>query len=133
MLALQYGKLIREQRVRKGLKQEELAGKARVSRAILSALEQGKRKPVQSDTLDRLLAALDVEPQLQASDRGAARKLARLEQEVRRREQRERHLRLALELAARRARARALGRLFANVLARSKAGHAPGPHLARQG
>ncbi len=42
-------------------------------------------------------------------------------------------IRLALELAARRARARALGRLFANVLARSKAGHAPGPHLARQG
>jgi hypothetical protein len=42
-------------------------------------------------------------------------------------------LRLTLELAARRERARALGRLFANILPRTKAGHAPGSHLARQG
>jgi hypothetical protein len=42
-------------------------------------------------------------------------------------------LRLTLELAARRARARALGRLFANLLSRPKAGHAAGAHLARQG
>jgi len=43
------------------------------------------------------------------------------------------HLRLALELAARRERARALGRLFANILSRSKDGHAPRTHLAGQG
>lgn len=43
------------------------------------------------------------------------------------------HLRLALELAARRERAQALGRLFANVLSHMKAGHAPRTHLARQG
>ena len=42
-------------------------------------------------------------------------------------------LRLALELAARRERARALGRLFANILSRSKDGHAAGSHFARQG
>jgi len=42
-------------------------------------------------------------------------------------------MRLALEIAARRARAQALGRLFANLLARTKAGHAAGTHLARQG
>ena len=42
-------------------------------------------------------------------------------------------LRLTLELAARRERAQALGRLFANVFSRVKAGHAPGSHLARQG
>ena len=42
-------------------------------------------------------------------------------------------LRLALELAARRERARALGRLFANILSRSKEGHAAGSHFARQG
>ena len=99
MLAIQYGKFIRDQRIRKGLKQEQLAEKAHVSRAILSALEQGKPKAVQSDTLDRLLLALEVQTQVDASSRDAVRKMARLEQEVRRREQRERHLRLALELA----------------------------------
>ncbi len=100
MLVDLYGKLIREQRARRGLTQAALAGKARVSRAILSRLEQRKPVPVQSDTLDRLLAALEVQPALDAAARDAARRLARLEQEVRRGEQRERHLRLALELAA---------------------------------
>ena len=42
-------------------------------------------------------------------------------------------LRLALELAARRERARTLGRLFSNLLSRAKAGHAAGTHFARQG
>ena len=42
-------------------------------------------------------------------------------------------LRLSLEHAARRERARALGRLFANILSRSKEGHAAGSHFARQG
>jgi len=42
-------------------------------------------------------------------------------------------LRLTLELAARRERARALGRLFASILSRSKADHAAGTHFARQG
>lgn len=98
MLVDLYGSLIREQRVRQGLTQEALAGKARVSRAILSRLEQRKPQPVQSDTIDRLLAALGLKPAL-AEGADAARRLARLEQELRRREQRERHLRLALALA----------------------------------
>jgi hypothetical protein len=42
-------------------------------------------------------------------------------------------LRLNLELAARRERAKVLGRLFANILSRSKDGHAAGTHFARQG
>jgi len=42
-------------------------------------------------------------------------------------------LRLALELAARRERARLLGRLFARLLSHTKASHAAGTHLARQG
>ena len=42
-------------------------------------------------------------------------------------------LRLTLELAARRARAQALGRLFARILSHTKGSHAAGPHLARQG
>ena len=98
MLAQQCGKLIKEARLRMGLKQEELADKARVSRAVLSRLEQGKPKPVQSDTLDKLMAALEVRPHVGASSGDAARKMARLEQEIRRREQRERHLRLAVSL-----------------------------------
>lgn len=100
MLAQQYGKLIKEARLRKGLKQEDLAKKAQVSRAVLSKLEQGKSKPVQSDTLDRLLAALEVRPQIDASSGVDSRKLARLEQEVKRLERRGRHLRLALRLVA---------------------------------
>jgi transcriptional regulator with XRE-family HTH domain len=99
MLAQQCGKLIKEARARKGWKQEELARKARVSRAVLSRLEQGKPRPVQSDTLDRLLAALEVRPQIGQSGADAPRKIARLEQEIRRRERRERHLRLAISLS----------------------------------
>lgn len=98
MLAPKYGKVIKEARLRKGLTQEHLARKAQVSRAVLSRLEQGKSKPVQSDTLDRLLAALEVRPQVDASSGVDAQKLARLEQEIRRLERSARHLRLALHL-----------------------------------
>ena len=99
MLAVQYGKLIKEERARKGLKQKELAARAQVSRAVLSRLEQGKPKAVQSDTIDRLLDALGVKPQVREALAGDPRKLARLEQEHRLERQRVRHLRLALELA----------------------------------
>ena len=95
MLAAQYGKLIKEARLRKGLTQQDLAEKAQVSRAVLSKLEQGM-KPVQSDTLDWLLAALEVRPRVDASGGVDSRKLARLEQEIKRLERRERHLRLAV-------------------------------------
>jgi len=99
MLAIQCGKLIKDERVRKGLKQEQLAKKAHVSRGVLSRLEQGKPTAVQSDMIDRLLGALEVNAQvLDQSGRDGPRKLARLEQELRLRQQRERHLRLALEL-----------------------------------
>ncbi|HEX7052716.1 MAG TPA: helix-turn-helix transcriptional regulator [Burkholderiales bacterium] len=101
MLAIQYGKLIRELRESQGLKQEALARKANVSRAVLSALECGKGKPVQSDTIEKLLGALGAPlPELGSPDRDAARKLARLQQDLKRHERRERHLRLAVELAA---------------------------------
>lgn len=99
MIAVEYGKLIKAQRVRNGLTQQELAEKARVSRAILSGLEQGKRTAVQANTIDRLLQVLAIEPQIDASARGSMRRLARLEQQVRLGRQRERHLRLALALA----------------------------------
>lgn len=100
MLAEQYGKIIREKRSLAGLKQEELAARANVSRAVVSELERGKRKAVQSDTVERLFAVLGVQPQvLHQADRDSPRKLARLQQELKLREQRERHLRLAFELS----------------------------------
>jgi transcriptional regulator with XRE-family HTH domain len=100
MLAAQYGRLIKDQRIRKGLTQEALAAAAQVSRAVLSRLEQGKPQPVQTDTIERLLSALGVEPLvIDRSVRDDARKLARLEQRNRLVQQRNRHLRLAIELA----------------------------------
>ena len=60
MLAVQFGDLIRKERLAKGLKQAELASAAGVSRTILSRLEQGKPRPVQTDVLDRILQALGV-------------------------------------------------------------------------
>jgi len=98
MLAVQFGDLIRQTRRQKALGQAALAGAAKVSRTILSRLEQGKPRPVQTDVLDRVLAALDVVPQVSADDGMAERRLARLEQDVRIERQRNRHLRLALEL-----------------------------------
>jgi transcriptional regulator with XRE-family HTH domain len=100
MLAKHYGRLIKDQRLRKGLKQNELAAAARVSRAVLSRLEQGGARPVQTDTLERLLRALQIEPQ--AFGRAAlddARKLAHLEEERKLERRRNQHLRLAVELA----------------------------------
>lgn len=100
MLAEQYGKIIREKRSLAGLKQEELAARAKVSRAVVSELERGKRKAVQTDTVERLFAVLGVQPQvLQQPDRDSPRKLARLQQELKLGEQRERHLRLAFALS----------------------------------
>ena len=99
MLVEQYGQLIKEARLRRGWRQEDLARKAHVSRAVLSRLERGRAKPVQSDTLERLLAALEVRPQLDVTGGRMSRKLVRLEQEMRLRDRRERHLRLAVALA----------------------------------
>ena len=99
MLAEQCGRLIREAREKRGLKQDELASKANVSRTSVSLLERGKSKAVQSDTLDKLFAVLELQPQIVQPGRDGSRKLARLEQELKLRQQRERHLRLAIELA----------------------------------
>ena len=100
MLAEQYGKLIKDQRVRKGLTQTELAEAARVSRAVLSRLEQCRPLPVQTDTIERLLRALDISTAVaDGSGRNDARKLARIEQQRKLEQQRNRHLRLAIDLA----------------------------------
>lgn len=98
MLAQQCGRLIKEARLQRGLKQEQLAKQAGVSRAVLSKLELEKPNAVQSDSIDKLMAVLELRPQISESTPSASRKMARLEQELRLRQQRERHLRLAIEL-----------------------------------
>lgn len=108
MLVADFGAQIRNERLARGLTQEGLARAAKVSRTVLSRLEQRKPSPVQTDVLDRLFAALDVKPQLPADSLLEARRLARFEQQVKIEEQRSRHLRLALRLAGDRASARRL-------------------------
>ena len=99
MLAEALGKLIKDARLQKALRQDDLATRAQVSRAVLSRLEQGRPMAVQSDTLDRLFAALDIAPEVGQSGTDVRRRIARLEQDQSRRERRERHLRLALDIA----------------------------------
>ncbi|NDP41277.1 MAG: helix-turn-helix transcriptional regulator [Aromatoleum sp.] len=100
MLAEDFGTLVKEQRTLKRLKQADLARAANVSRTVLSRLEQGNARAVQTDVLDRLFAVLELSPRM--VDRAApdhARKHARLEQHWKREVQRTRHFRLAIELA----------------------------------
>lgn len=100
MLAEQLGSLIKEERARRGLKQSELAKSADVSRTVLSRLEQGEG-PVQTDGVDRLFQALGVNPRIvESSATDDARKQARLEQRANLEQQCNRHLRLAIDLAA---------------------------------
>ena len=100
MFAQQAGNIVRDQRIQKGLTQEELARSAGVSRRLVSHLEQGKAPNVQANSLDRLFKALEVKPQvIDRAGSDPARIQARLEHQVRLQEQRDRHLRLAIDLA----------------------------------
>ena len=99
MLARQFGNLVKDQRARKGLTQVDLARAAKVSRTVLSRLEQGKALAVQTDVLDRIFEVLEVSPRV--VDRAVPddpRKQARLEQQKRLELQRSRHFRLAIDL-----------------------------------
>lgn len=117
MLSAQFGSLIRRERFARGLKQAELAKAAGVSRTILSKLEQCKPGPVQTDVLDRLLSALGVQPGLVSNPLIEARHVARLEQRAKLDQQRARHLRLAVELAADKRKAARLIARAADVVA----------------
>lgn len=108
MLSTDFGAQIRNERLAKGWTQAALARAAKVSRTVLSRLEQGKPSPVQTDVLDRLFAALEVIPELPAGPALEARRLARFQHQVKLEEQRSRHLRLALALAGDRVAARRL-------------------------
>ena len=82
---------------------------AKVSRTVLSRLEQGTAIAVQTDVLDRVLAALGASPRVvDASARDDARRLARLEHGQALERRRNRHYRLAIDLAADEKAARAM-------------------------
>lgn len=104
MLSTYFGDLIRKERAAKGLTQTEIASRAKVSRSILSRLEQGSPRPVQTDVLDRIFQVLGIDP-TGASSQGAAdaliveRQRARLEHRLQLDQQRIRHLRLAAKIA----------------------------------
>lgn len=53
---------LREARETAGLSQMQLADKANVRQATISELETGKTRRVDLDVLDRLCAALELEP-----------------------------------------------------------------------
>lgn len=100
MLAVEFGVLIRNGRTAKGLTQAELARIAKVSRTVLSRLEQGKPRPVQTDVLDRILHVLECTPQIATVSALDDRRRARMDHQARLDRQRSRHLRLAIDLAS---------------------------------
>ncbi len=55
------GDIVRKQRVKLGLSQQDLAGDADMERSYISALENG-RKSIQVKTLVRVATALNVKP-----------------------------------------------------------------------
>jgi transcriptional regulator with XRE-family HTH domain len=109
VLSLQAGIMVKNHRALKGWTQEELARTARVSRTILSNLESGKAKPVQTDVLERLLGALGIEPRLVGDSLALElKRQARAEHQCKLEQQRNRHLRIALTLAGDEKRARSM-------------------------
>jgi predicted ATPase/transcriptional regulator with XRE-family HTH domain len=67
-----FGELLREVRLAGGLSQEMLAERARISTEAISALERGRRKTPQRETLELLLAALAPNDALRARLKAAA-------------------------------------------------------------
>ncbi len=100
MLSAEFGDMIKRERRAKGLTQAELAHAAKVSRTIVSKLEQSKPGPVQTDVLDRILHALEIKPHFATDPVLEDRRRARIEQRAKLERQRSRHLRLAVELAS---------------------------------
>jgi transcriptional regulator with XRE-family HTH domain len=80
--------------------QEVLCARARVSRAVLSKLESERGEPVQTDVIERLLAALGMTVTVGPGAAAGVKALERLRHRQIEQERRERHLRLALDLSA---------------------------------
>lgn len=100
MLSRQVGREIRNRRAALKIGQEALCAKARVSRSVLSKLENQRGDPVQTDVIDRLLAGLDATLTVRLGDAANGQAEERLRQRLRQEELRQRHLRLALDLCA---------------------------------
>lgn len=93
---------IKSRRLALGLSQITLAQRASVSRTTLCRLENGGDTPVQTDVIERVLGVLGLSPRLDWTPGGDPQRLvARLREQIRVQDLRERHLRLALDLATR--------------------------------
>jgi len=100
MLSSQIGRHIKSRRSALRMGQEALCAKAQVSRAVLSKLESERGQPVQTDVIDRLLAGLDAKMTVSLGEPASSKVEERLRHRLRQEEQRQRHLRLALDLCA---------------------------------
>lgn len=100
MISLLFGQQIKALHEADNLSQIALCERARVSRAVLSKMENGIG-PVQTDVLDRLVVALgaQVTVTIGESVTDASRVEARLRQRLREAALREFHLRLAVRLS----------------------------------
>jgi predicted ATPase/transcriptional regulator with XRE-family HTH domain len=67
-----FGAMLRRLRLSAGLSQEALAERAAISLRAVNALERGYRKAPHADTVTRLLAALNPEPEMEGALRQAA-------------------------------------------------------------
>jgi transcriptional regulator with XRE-family HTH domain len=99
-LTEQFGRLLRERRRSRDLSQDELARSSKVSRSIISRLESGAAKAVQTDVLDRIFSSLESRVFVsEAPPPDAERQRVRLEHQGRLNARRDRHLRLAVTLS----------------------------------
>ena len=128
MLSTYFGRLVKAARLAKGLTQADIATQAHVSRSIVSRLEQGSSRPVQTDVLDRLFLVLAIDPTGTNPEQAAQallqeRRRVRLEHQRQLDQQRIRHLRLAVQLAGEPKQARRLiagARRVVDLWARNK-------------
>lgn len=107
MLRQQLAPQIKSRRLALGMSQMRLSQLASVSRTTLSRLEGGVDTPIQTDVLERILGALALSPRLDCAPMpdtarpDVEKQLARLREQIRMQELREKHWRLALDLATR--------------------------------
>ena len=109
MLSMEIGRQIKARRTSMKISQQRLCEHARVSRAVLSRLENEGASPVQTDVVERLCASLGAVVRITVGDNEprspAGRVEERLRHQLRQEELRQRHLRVALDLVANRRKA----------------------------
>jgi transcriptional regulator with XRE-family HTH domain len=98
MLSRRLGRHIKSRRRALQMTQGDLCARAQVSRGVLSKLESERGDPVQTDVIERLLAALGVSVTVGPGETASGKALERLRHRQREQERRERRVRLALDL-----------------------------------